>query len=79
MKAFELEKIIKKIVGLKLDNVCWACEMLMFRFGQYALNVECLARIIKTMIFLLLLLTILVTENTKRILMDGIILINIEM
>ena len=47
MNFIELEKLIKKIVGLKLDTIGYACEMLMFNFEQYALHVECLTRIIK--------------------------------
>ena len=47
MNAYELEKIIKQIIGLKLDAVLLACEMLMFNFEQYSLHVQCLARIIK--------------------------------
>lgn len=47
MTFIELEKLIKKIVGLKLDAIRYACEMLMFNFEQYALHVLCLTRIIK--------------------------------
>ena len=47
MNFIELEKLIKKIVGLKLDAIRYACEMLMFDFEQYALHVQCLTRIIK--------------------------------
>lgn len=47
MNFIELEKLIKKIVGLKLDTIGYACEMLMFNFEQYALHVQCLTRIIK--------------------------------
>ena len=47
MKVSELETLIKKIIGLKLDSVRYACEMLTFDFAQYALHVQCLARIIK--------------------------------
>ena len=47
MNFIELEKLIRKIVGLKLDAVGYACEMLMFHFEQYALHVQCLMRIVK--------------------------------
>lgn len=47
MNSIELEKLIQKIIGLKLESVRYACEMLMFDFAQYALHVQCLTRIIK--------------------------------
>ncbi len=47
MNYIELEKLIKKIVGLKLGVIGYACEMLLFNFAQYALHVLCLTRIIK--------------------------------
>lgn len=47
MNSIELEKLIKNIVGMKLDAIRYACEMLMFDFAQYTLHVQCLTRIIK--------------------------------
>ncbi len=47
MNYIALEKVIKKIIGLKLDAIGYTCEMLMFNFSQYALHVECLTRIVK--------------------------------
>lgn len=47
MNANELDKLIKKIVGLKLDRIGYACQMLTFNFEQYALHVQCFARIMK--------------------------------
>ncbi len=47
MNFIELEKAIKNIVGLKLNAIRYACEMLIFHFEQYALHAQCLTRIIK--------------------------------
>ncbi len=47
MSFIKLEKLIKNIVGLKLNAIRCTCEMLMFDFGQYSLHAQCLTRIIK--------------------------------
>ena len=47
MTFIELGKLIQNIVGLKLNAIRYACEMLMFDIEQYALHVQCLTRIIK--------------------------------
>lgn len=51
MNAFELKNLIAKIVGLPLTVIGYACEMLMFHFGNnemsYAIHGHCLTRIIK--------------------------------
>lgn len=47
MTYIELGKLIKSIVGLKLNTIQYACEVLMFGFEQYALHAQCLTRIIK--------------------------------
>lgn len=47
MKKCDLENSIENIVGLKLDSVNPACEMLMFNFGRYAIHSQCLTRIIR--------------------------------
>lgn len=47
MNYIEFGILIKKIVGLKLDAIRYACEMLMFDFEQYALHCQCFTRVIK--------------------------------
>lgn len=47
MNFIELEKEIRKILGLKLLSLRNTYEMMMFEFEQYALDVLCLTRIIK--------------------------------
>lgn len=47
MNYCELKNLISKIVGLRLDIIGHACEMLMFNFGNYALHSQCMTRIIK--------------------------------
>ena len=39
--------ILNGIMGLRLDGLNLACEMMMFHFGKYALHAQCLARILK--------------------------------
>ncbi len=43
----EINEIIQKIVGIRLDDINLACEMMMFGFGKYELHSQCLTRIIK--------------------------------
>lgn len=47
MNNSDFENVIAKIIGLKLDSVRLACEMLMFNFDRYAVHSQCLTRIIK--------------------------------
>lgn len=47
MTFIELGKLIQNIVGLKLNEIRYVCEMLIFDFQQYALHTQCLTRIIK--------------------------------
>ncbi|MGM9681970.1 MAG: hypothetical protein ACI3XQ_00065 [Eubacteriales bacterium] len=51
MNACELKNLIAKIVGLRLNFIGCACEMLMFGFENnemsYAIHGQCLTRIIK--------------------------------
>lgn len=51
MNSEELQKIIEKIVGLRLNTVNCVCEMLVFDFTNdevtYAIHSQCLTRIIK--------------------------------
>ncbi|MDE7182446.1 MAG: hypothetical protein K2O41_05400 [Clostridia bacterium] len=51
MNSFELENLIRKIVGLRLTVIGYACNMPMFNFGNsdvsYSLHAQCLTRIIK--------------------------------
>ncbi len=47
MTVVEFNKLIQNIVGLKLNAIRYACEMLMFDFERYAIHAQCLTRIIK--------------------------------
>lgn len=51
MNSYELKNLITKIVGLRFTDVGWACNMLMFAFGdngeEYAIHAQCFTRIIK--------------------------------
>ena len=41
-----LKEYLQSIVGMQLDALNLACEMMMFSFESYALHVQCLTRII---------------------------------
>ena len=47
MTFVELNKSMQNIVGLKLNAIRYACEMLMFDFERYTIHSQCLTRIIK--------------------------------
>ncbi len=47
MTFVELNKSMQNIVGLKLNAIRYACEMLMFNFERYTIHSQCLTRIIK--------------------------------
>ena len=47
MENNRLRNEIAKIVGLRLDMVHLAYEMMIFNFGDYSLHTQCLTRIIK--------------------------------
>lgn len=42
-----LSAMLGSILGLRLDELNLACEMMMFHFGAYALHAQCLVRILK--------------------------------
>lgn len=42
-----LENYLNKLVGYKLNSIKFACQMMMFDFGKYAIHSQCLTRISK--------------------------------
>lgn len=42
----DLKKYLQTLIGKRLDSLNLACEMMMFRFQEYALHVQCLSRVV---------------------------------